>query len=133
MYMDIAALIRNALKDSGIDESLLGDFDSHSTIALEFDNFPSLLISTVDEQVWIWSQLCENVPGVLGNKMGAVLEKLMEGCQFSMTGQLQLAVNDDMIELKGMVHPRYLESSTAFAEVLDEFFSHQETYLEIIR
>lgn len=133
MYLDIVSLIRGALLESGVEESMLGEFDGYSTIALDFDNYPSLLISVVDDQVWIWSNLCENTPGVLQQRLGSVMEKIMEGCSFSITGQLQLATNDGQIELKGMVHPDYLASSTRFAEALDEFFHLQEQYLGAMR
>ncbi|MGK2888122.1 MAG: hypothetical protein ACSLEN_00295 [Candidatus Malihini olakiniferum] len=69
MYIDIVTLVRDALLHIGVvDKSIMSDFDGHSTIALDFDNYPSLLISNVDEQIWIWSQLCDNTPGLLQHK-----------------------------------------------------------------
>ncbi|CNF34768.1 hypothetical protein [Yersinia kristensenii] len=133
MYLDIVALIRGALAESGCDESLLGNFDGHSTIALDFDGYPSILISVVDEHIWIWSHLCENVPSVLRHKFADILEYMMQGCRFALTGQLQLNANEGVIELKGMVHPDYLQSSSRFAETLDEFFTHQGELLRILR
>lgn len=133
MYLDIVSLIRGALLESGVEESMLSEFDGYSTIALDFDNYPSLLISVIDERVWIWSNLCENTPGVLQQRLPIVMEKIMEGCNFSMTGQLQLAVNNGLIELKGMVHPDYLVSSSRFSDALEEFFHLQESYLGVMR
>lgn len=133
MYIDIVTLVRDALLHSGVDESILSDFDGHSTIALDFENYPSLLISNVDGQIWIWSQLSENTPGLLQHKSAQIQEKIMEGCHFARTGQLQIAINNDTIELKGLVHPDYLTDGTRFADAMDEFFQLQEAFLGVIR
>ena len=133
MNIDIVSLVRLALVESGCDESLLGDFDAHSTISLDFENSPSLLISMVDDNVWIWSKICEAHETILRNNASAILEKIMGGCQFSITEQLQLTENEGYLELRGLVHPGYLESSQRFADALDEFFSHQEDFLRLIR
>lgn len=133
MNIDIASLVRAALTESGCDESLLGDFDAHSTISLDFDDSPSLLISMLDDNVWIWSKIAEASESILHHSASMILEKLMAGCQFTMTGQLQLTQQDGYLELRGMVAPGYLESSQRFAEALDEFFSHQEEFLGLIR
>lgn len=133
MYFDVATLVREALLESGCDESIMGDFDGHSTISLDFDGYPSLLISTVDEKVWIWSRICEDAGNILQFKGADLLEIIMKGCSFSMTGQLQLVVNDGFIELRGIVHPGYLDSSSRLAKAMDEFFVLQEEFLEIMR
>lgn len=133
MNIDIASLVRVALIESGCDESLLGDFDAHSTISLDFENSPSLLISMVDDNVWIWSKMFEAHETYLHHRAGVILEKVMSGCQFSITGQLQVKQNDGYLELLGMVHPSYLESSARFADALDEFFRHQEDFLGLMR
>lgn len=133
MNIDIVSLVRVALVESGCEESLLGDLDAHSTISLDFEKTPSLLISMVDDHVWIWSRICEAHETILHHSASVILEKIMTGCQFSMTGQLQVTKNDGYLELRGMVHPSYLESSQRFADALDEFFSHQEDILGLIR
>ncbi|WP_067700227.1 hypothetical protein [Erwinia sp. ErVv1] len=133
MYTDIVSLIRGALLENGCDESLLGDFDSHSTISLDFEKHPSMFISVDDNYVWIWSRLCEVSDSIMQYKASALLEKMIEGCQFSITGQLHISLNEGYIELKGMVHPNFLENSSRFAEALDEFFTQQEAFLGIIR
>lgn len=133
MYIDVATLVREALVESGCDESIMGDFDGHSTISLDFDEYPSLLISAIDERIWLWSRICEDSGNILQYKGVDILDKILKGCSFSMTGQLQISTNDDFIELRGLVHPSYLESSTRLAEAMDEFFVLQEDFLEIIR
>lgn len=50
-----------------------------------------------------------------------------------MTGQLQISINNDTIELKGLVHPDYLAGGARFADAMDEFFQLQEAFLGVIR
>lgn len=133
MHIDIVYLVRQALLESGCDELMLGDFDGHSTISLDFEDRPSLLISSVEGNIWVWSQLGEDLGNLLQYKAGALLEKMMEGCSFSMTGQLQLSSNAGFIELRGMLHPDSLASGSHLAEALNAFFAQQEDYLRIIR
>lgn len=135
MYIDIASLLRNALKASGCDESLLDDFDGHSTISLDFDQSPSILISVVDEHVWIWSRLCESTNAIIDYRGSDLLKMLISGSEFSITGQYQVAINDGYLELRGLIDPKYLEveNGALFANVLDDFFTQQERIIELIR
>lgn len=133
MNIDIVFLLREALTESGCDESMLNDFDGHSTISLDFEDRPSLLISMIDENVWIWTRLCEDSGNILQYRASALLEKIMEGYHFSMTGQLQLNQNEGFLELRGMLHTDYLINGSRLAEALSHFFAQQQDYLEIIR
>ncbi|MDN0086140.1 SPI-1 type III secretion system chaperone SpaK [Yersinia nurmii] len=133
MNVDIVTLIRDTLLETGCDESLLNNFDGHSTISLDFSDRASMLISLVDDQVWLWSRIGEENTHVLSQKADDLLKTLMEGCAFTPSGQLQLATNDGYIELKGLVNSSYTETSTRFAEALDEFFALQEKFVEILQ
>jgi hypothetical protein len=133
MLVDIVSLVRDGLLKSGCDESQLGDFDGHSTISMDFDGYPSLLVNVVDEDVWIWSQICEDNGSFVANFSEVIMEHFIKGCSFSRTGQLQLNRNDGFIELRGIVHPSYLENGERFSEALQEFFNHQDELLQALR
>ncbi|VTR36739.1 Invasion protein invB [Serratia fonticola] len=79
MNVDIDVLVREALLEKGCDESMLSNFDGHTTIALEFTQRPSLLISTLDDNVWIWSRIAEDNNAVLTQRASELLFALMEG------------------------------------------------------
>ncbi|CAM3854961.1 InvB/SpaK family type III secretion system chaperone [Serratia silvae] len=131
MSIDIAILLREALTESGCQSDVMGDFDSHSTIALEFDGHPGILITQLQDEVWIWSRLIEDNGLTISQCSAALLEKLMQGCEFAANGQLQLASNEGFVELKGLVHAQYLETSAKFASALDEFFALSEDFCRI--
>ncbi|WP_380178181.1 SPI-1 type III secretion system chaperone SpaK [Kalamiella sp. sgz302252] len=133
MYIDLVSLVRDALRESGCDESLISDIDAHSTISLDFEDYPSIFISSIDDGIWLWSRLCEDNGNILQVYAAPLLEKIMQGCAFSLTGQLQLASNENYLELRGIVQPASLENGARFAEALDEFFVLQGSFLEVIR
>ncbi|CAK8743598.1 hypothetical protein SODG_006734 [Sodalis praecaptivus] len=82
MYVDIAALVREALLDSGCDPSLLGNFDSHSTIALDFNDMPSIYISSSDDDIWLWSRIAEYQDTILEQCSYNLLKELLEGAEY---------------------------------------------------
>ncbi len=122
MNIDIAQLLRDALTEYGCERHKLGDFDGHSTIVLEFKDHPDLLVSNINDDIWLWTALAEYHPQIVRQHSAALLEKLMQGCLFSVTGQLQMQNHENMLELRGLVHPDYLQTPQRFAEALNEFF-----------
>lgn len=131
MNIDVACLLRDALTESGCDSQKLDNFDNHSTIVLEFDGHPDIFVTQLDDDIWLWTRLVEDNGLTLSQFSSPLLEKLMQGCQFAASGQLHLATNEGFIELKGLVHRRYLQSATQFAAALDEFFSLSEDFFGI--
>src|SRR5476651_758771 len=103
MYVDIAALVREALLESGCNPNLLDNFDSHSTIALDFNDLPSIYISLQDEDVWLWSRLTEHNDSLLEQKAAALLEELMLGAEFIRGEQFLLSKNEGYLELKALL------------------------------
>ncbi|MEN3029784.1 SPI-1 type III secretion system chaperone SpaK [Chromobacterium amazonense] len=125
---DIAQLVRAALEESGCDPSLVGELDSHSTIALDLHELPSIYISILDDEVWLWSLIGDYSDAVINQRGGELLAALMQGCGFARGGQLQLAVQDGSLALKALVHPDYLSSGNRFSEALNGFFDSLERF-----
>ncbi|KVP30314.1 SPI-1 type III secretion system chaperone SpaK [Burkholderia ubonensis] len=119
---DIAQLVRAALEESGCAPTLVGALDNHSTIVLDLHDLPSIYVSAQDEDVWLWSLIGEHGDAVVAQRGGTLLQALMDGCAFARGGQLQLAVQDGSLALKGLVHPDYLGSGRRFSEALNGFF-----------
>ncbi|WP_440029666.1 SPI-1 type III secretion system chaperone SpaK [Chromobacterium amazonense] len=123
MYtLDTAQLVRAALDESGCDPSLVGELDSHSTIALELDELPSICISTQNDEVWLWSLIGDHSDVVIAQRGGELLQALMQGCAFARGGQLQLAEQDGSLALKALVHSDYLGDGRRFSDALNGFF-----------
>lgn len=132
MNIDIAGLVRESLLENGCNESLLHDFDSHSTISLNFDNIPSILVSESEEMVMLWCQLSEQNHHTLSQNAEALLKVLMEPCRFSVSQHAHLAEDADFIVLKCMLKNSAL-NKTDFGEALEEFYSTVLQVTEILR
>lgn len=132
MEIDIAKLVRESLRAGGCDESLLNNFDSHSTIALEFDGSPGILVSVVDNLVVIWSQICDFSFHVIMQVADKLLELLLEPAGYSITGQLQIANEENATVLKCVVDERYLNESM-FGEVLENFYLSLLKFCVVLR
>ncbi|WP_175743430.1 SPI-1 type III secretion system chaperone SpaK [Burkholderia ambifaria] len=134
MYaLDIVQLVRAALEESGCDPTLVGALDRHSAVVLDLHDLPSIYISAQDEDVWLWSLIGEYGDTVVAQRGGTLLQALMDGCAFARGGQLQLAVQDGSLALKGLVHPDYLSDGRRFSAALNGFFDSLERFNGALR
>ncbi|XBS70283.1 SPI-1 type III secretion system chaperone SpaK [Acerihabitans sp. KWT182] len=133
MYVDIAELVREALLESGCDPNLLDNFDSHSTIALDFNDLPSIYISSQEEDIWLWSRLAEYNDNLLEQRAPALLQELMRGAEFIRGEQFHLSQNEGYLELKALLKPMCLNNGQNFAVALSGFFERLERFVEVIQ
>ncbi len=133
MYVDIATLVRDALLGSGCDPKLLSNFDSHSTIALDFNDMPSINISKLDDDVWLWSRIAEQNDHVLEQNAQALLKELMQGVDFTLGGKLMLSESEGYLELKGLLSPSYMDCGQNFAVALSGFFERLERFVMVVQ
>lgn len=132
MDIDIASLVRESLRSGGCDASLLNNFDGHSTILLDFDDMPGILVSVVDKQVVLWSQLCDHNVHVLSQVADRILELLLEPAKYSVTGQLQIAKEDNTTVLKCVLEESCLNEAM-FGDALETFYLSLRKYCEVLR
>ena len=132
MNFDISELVRDTLLSQGCAPGMLESFDGHSTIALEFNGIPDILVSLVDEQVVIWCRLLEHNPGLLEQCADRLLPMLMTPVFYSITGQLQLAEDSDYTVLKSVLHPSCLNPDD-FGRTLEEFYQSIEDFLKVFQ
>jgi hypothetical protein len=130
--IDIVMLIKSSLRSKGCDESLLSDFDGNSTIALEFHDSPSILISLINTHVVIWAQLQEHNSYVLAQCASSLLEIIMDPFRHSVTGHLNLSENEGMTTLECFVHPESINEED-FAEALEIFYIQTQRVVEALR
>lgn len=133
MHVDIATLVREALLDSGCDPNLLSNFDSHSTIALDFNDLPSIYISSQDDDIWLWARIAEFNENILAQRAPVLLNELMQGVDFIRGEQFQLARNDGYLELKALLNSHCLNSGQNFSVALSGFFERLERFVEVMQ
>jgi len=130
---DLASLVREALIQSGCSEDILSDFDSHSTISLDFNDKPSILISMRDEQVWLWTKLTEYNEYTFESCYKDLFEVMIEPYSHSPTNQINYEVTDGTFELRALISENSLYEPSVFAEALNEFFLKIETIMEKLK
>jgi hypothetical protein len=133
MHVDIATLVREALLDSGCDPNLLSNFDSHSTIALDFNDLPSIYISSQDDDIWLWARIAEFNENILAQRAPVLLNELMQGVEFIRGEQFQLSRNDGYLELKALLNSQCLNSGQNFSVALSGFFDRLERFVEVMQ
>jgi len=132
-YIDIAELLRSALRESGCDEEQMGSFDGNSTIEIECKNGNSIYINENEGDIWLWTRLHEENNYLVMQKAPALLELLMTSFPWSGNDQLQLVNDQGSLVLKCHVKSHYLTSGLLFAEVLEQFMASQNAFMDALR
>ena len=131
--MDIADLLRDALRHSGCMDSQIGHFDSHSTIEMQMKSLPDVNVAEVEGDVWVWAVVAEAGPQFAHHCAGELIRFLLEGNAFSRTGQLHLCEVQERLELRLMANADALCDAGHFAQALDSFVLALETLCELLR
>lgn len=131
--IDIADLLREALRHSGCVDSQIGHFDSHSTIEMQMKNLPDVNVAVVEGDVWIWAAVAQATPNVMNHCAFELMQFLLEGNAFSRTGQLHLCEVQGQLELRLMANDRALGDAVHFAQALDAFVQSIETLCDLLR
>lgn len=131
--MDIADLLREALRHSGCMDSQIGHFDSHGSIEMQMKDLPGINVGNVDGDVWVWAAVTEVEPAQLGRSAAALLQILLQGCPWSRSGQLHLCEVEGQLELRLMCNEDALSDASHFAQALDHFVAVVEELCGILR
>ncbi|MCU1761480.1 Invasion protein B family [Pseudomonas sp. 14P_8.1_Bac3] len=131
--IDIADLLRDALRHSGCVDSQIGHFDSHSTIEMRMNNLPDVNVAVVEGDVWIWAAVAQATPNVMTHCAFDLMQFLLEGQRFPRTGQLHLCEVQGQLELRLMANDLALSDAEHFAQALDGFVQSVETLCDLLR
>jgi len=132
MTLDLPKLVNEALQSLGCDPALIAELDGHSTITLDFDQLPSLLIAQMDEQIWLWSRIAEYSEAVVAHKASEILPELMRSDDSILGGHPSLCEGEGYLELRAILAPNYLESGERFGEALSFFFERLSAMTQLI-
>lgn len=114
-------LVRQALISIGCSQNKLRGLDSYSTIVVEMKDTPDLMISVVNDRLWIWSALSSICEECMEDAASKVLVLLTEGMDGVETGQLILAKADQGYELKGLVDVEWARQE-GLETVIESFY-----------
>ncbi len=116
-------ILISTLESLGANESLLGDFDLHSTVEIELDSGISIFISDIEGHIWLWSKVDFINSYNIDANANSLLSLLMEVRPFMLTGQYILGRIDDRYEFKALLSDDALANPENLAYVLESFYS----------
>lgn len=129
----IADTLKQALEVMGCDPSLISDIDHHSTIELSFGEIPSIMFSTVNGVVVLWSAVAKYDSHALLNAAPQLIESLVATCDWSMTGQLQLVEDDGSFVLRVFLNENAIEHGELLADVLNRFYERVDEFSQALK
>ncbi|MGS0743218.1 InvB/SpaK family type III secretion system chaperone [Glaciimonas sp. GG7] len=143
--VDIDVLVRDALLHIGCDAGVIGEFDGHSTIALEFHWSPTIYVSVSgrgngreiesesDGDIYLWCRLSEHCESMVDSCSLALFTEQMKKIPYIRGDHVGLDNNQGNLELKALIDPYYLQSAQLFSEVLEGFLERADTFREIVK
>lgn len=93
----------------GLPLDTLHTLAAERTLALQLEGLPDLMLSLVEEEIWLWSMLQNLSTNRLIDCAPAVLTQLIRPVDGILGGQLTLGEGEKGYELKGQVNPRWLD------------------------
>lgn len=134
MAHDIAELLKSALQTLGHDGLIPDDWDTHSTISIDFRDRPSINITVGESQaVTLWAVLGEYSEPVITQTAAALMVHQLRASseQFS-AGQPAITKSDVNLELVAVVQPVAMESAENLSAALETFFDHMGPVHDIL-
>ncbi|WP_047258081.1 hypothetical protein [Chromobacterium subtsugae] len=115
------ALLRQAVIQLGCPEERLAELDQHATLAIQLQALPDVMVSALDDRLWVWSIL----PGLSEARLHAMaaetLAILLEPVEDVESGQLALGRGEHGYELKALVRLDCLSRDGGLQPVLAAF------------
>ncbi|MBC4010902.1 Type III secretion system protein BsaR [Morganella morganii] len=122
--MDLATLVTEGMKLIGrgdlVEET--GTLDNHSTISLSLAEQQEVHIAQVDEYPVIWASLPADLPALLPDVKGGLLDLLTEApTSLFYPGSPALRQTDNGAELVGCFSHSAVSDTESFVQALDQF------------
>ena len=121
MNIDLVKTLKESLDILDCDPAIIDDIDHHSTIAMELEGLPSLLLSQLEQGVMLWCKVAEYHPQKLVSVASELIEPLTDCYEWSTNGQVQLLKSDNYFELRTMLNEKSVTSGQLLAQALVDF------------
>lgn len=130
---DLIKILKEALVFLGCDLSIVSDIDHHSTIELTFDDSPNLLLSFIEGNVVVWSQIVPTNLDLLVMCAPQIIEELIAEREWASNGQVQLVSGQDWFELRAVIDSEYMQNGEQFGIALESFFSVVQSFYKVMK
>lgn len=133
MNRNIIQLIKDALTHMGCPLSVMSNIDANSPVVFTFNNGVVMNLSTVNNDIWLWSPIADYSPKLIAQNGAKFLELIMKPYPFFVTGKMQLSNENGQLMLKGVVNEESLEKAAYFAATLQVFFDTAFKLRQVIK
>lgn len=137
MNYNIAALLSEAFRNTGMPDVVDANLDNHSTITINMkDEVPDINIKYEEnnDEFWIWSVISEFVPESLSYLSSNLIPVMLNHHEhFFYAGQPCLYPVDGNLQLRAQIKEKNLNSSDDFLLLLDQFLTILQDYRFVMR
>ncbi|UTH74690.1 hypothetical protein [Chromobacterium sp. IIBBL 290-4] len=118
---DLPDLLCEAVVRMGFSREDLGRLESQTTLAVELQGAPDVMLSQQHDRLWIWSALPDVSEAGLFKMASQALSVLLEPVADVEGGLLTLGRGDEGFELKGLVNLACLSRASGLSDLLSDF------------
>ncbi|MGY4730784.1 InvB/SpaK family type III secretion system chaperone [Burkholderia pyrrocinia] len=131
-HVDFPDLLREAVVRLGFPREQLGKLEQQATLVVRLQGLPEVLLSQLDDRLWIWSLLPELSDARLLAMASEVLTVLLAPVVDVEGGQLTLGRGDHGFELKGLVNLECLMQDEGLLPVFTGFQAHLDAICRVL-
>ncbi len=131
MYVDVLTLLRGALQELGLESLLAPGIDLHSTIALDFENAPSIFVDQIDNEVWLSGKFSVH-DALWAANAESILACISQQSDFIASRAPAVFKSDGTVDLYALVKGHYLEDVPRFLYALQGFHVRLQELGEVL-
>jgi len=129
----LTEIVKDALLKTGCNPGLIQDLDQHATVQIDLNDAPSIYIGTVNDDVIIWSDLCEFHDSIVRQYSEALLQEIMNGFTYGRGQQMVIRESEGLLQMYCNLDESCLSDTSMMANAINAFFESQTRIVEIIR
>lgn len=122
MNFNASETLRSTLISLGVRQDIIGAFDHHSSIELNFKSINPIIITIKSNMAWMWSELESLSSANINFHAGSLLNALQYALPGVLTGQAVLGKANDNYEIKALLTEECIQSSDKLSLALNEFY-----------
>jgi hypothetical protein len=131
MNVDMLSLLKDALREMGNESLIAPGLDAHSTIALDFENAPSIFVDQIDDEVWFSGKFAVH-DALWAANAEAILECVSQQSDFIASRAPAIFKTDGAADMYALVHSHFLEDTHGFLHALQGFHQRLQSLAEIL-
>jgi hypothetical protein len=131
MYVDVLTLLREALREMGNESLIAPGLDAHSTIALDFEDAPSVFVDQIDGEVWFSGKFTVH-DALWAANAEAILACVSQQSDFIASRAPAIFKTDSTVDLYALVDSHFLEDARGFLHALQGFHQRLQSLAEVL-